>query len=430
MLTFDADFVEPFIDTRRLVDNSEIVPVTYLLRSNNAEDLEGKVLHLRCLSVTVGGGTKTANLSYIVRNQNNNRSRRVNEQSPFNRYFLFACVANPPNIVAVLTRNSNESNELLMLTKGQTIVGSDFYLVEPEIITRYLGETTPLLDTANKKLIPLRQSVINRLPAAANTNIDNLRPGQGAWFCLKNTSISLSRVSLFLNTSCNGNQCDRQKERGQCTCLFTTGSTGQVHSFDVAFDAPMSVQASGRIVVHGFKSLRTTKLFFLDFEERNVDVDNEISNQHLLRPRFRNMVDCINLHGGWTMCGWTKLGEMTNQANGQEKVGNYETKIHITYLHPTRRLTTSTITCRGMMMRPNEPREPVRVANAQRMAINVDDGNQEEQQDNDQQEVQVVQPVDAQEQQQANEEEQVDDEEDNDQSENESETASDLEQVN
>ncbi len=42
----------------------------------------------------------------------------------------------------------------------------------------------------------------------------------------------------------------------------------------------------------------------------------------------------INGHGGWMLVGWTMKGEHTDVANPNEKVENYTTTVHLSYLYP------------------------------------------------------------------------------------------------
>ena len=55
---------------------------------------------------------------------------------------------------------------------------------------------------------------------------------------------------------------------------------------------------------------------------------------HTVRKETKKMVDVINNNSGWTVIGWHRLGEITEQQSG-EKMLSTTTEGHLTKLCPT-----------------------------------------------------------------------------------------------
>ena len=52
------------------------------------------------------------------------------------------------------------------------------------------------------------------------------------------------------------------------------------------------------------------------------------------------MTEYINSHGGWTLVGWFMLGDHSDAANPNDKVQNYQTTLHLSYVQPSRKDAT------------------------------------------------------------------------------------------
>jgi hypothetical protein len=49
------------------------------------------------------------------------------------------------------------------------------------------------------------------------------------------------------------------------------------------------------------------------------------------------LTEYINSHGGWTLVGWFMLGDHSDAANPNDKVQNYHTTLHLSYVQPSRK---------------------------------------------------------------------------------------------
>jgi hypothetical protein len=340
MTTFDRDLLASNVSKVIFAPETCIVPVSYFQAKENEQDLQDTVLHIRILSCTLGASNITARIN-TTSFLNVNKRQKSSQNATYNRCFLVADLARPPHCAMILTRTAKESSCLLKLTQGETFVGTDYYILAPNMSNQSVGDTTPIisLHTGNPHLYPL-VSCDASFPSTESIMAHPTHAGQTNYFILKKHKIVLNRVDFVLtDTSCTGIQCDRQKSHTECTCLQTTSSANFVYSFDVTFNVPSNIdRVDGTQTVHNFRSLRTTRLFFKNFDEHASTVTSEAEqrNRLIYRRQMKLMVNHVNDLHGWTIVGWFKLGEMADNAAATDKIENYNLMtVHISYLMPT-----------------------------------------------------------------------------------------------
>ena len=356
MVTFNINNLSPNVPRGTYNNQTSLVTVQFLMNKANVTKLENKALHIRILWCTSGAATnRQANINWT--SQNGAQRRRINQTVPYNRYFFCADVANPPHCFAIMTRTSSESTSLLRYAFGKQVVGMDFYMYEPNIVSQTLGETTPIIDHANKQLMPLVDHIVHTIPEAIDLNVQDLSVGQGGYFVFKGIHAQVTRFSLYFDCSCAGIMCDRQRSKGECTCIHLTSSKTFVYSFDVTFAIPLSLNGNDSMTVPGYKSLRTTQCFFKNYSSRDVAPVEEDGLKHKIRPKVATMTNYINQNGGWTVVGWFKKGEITDQATGQDKVANQEVTNHIIFMEPSDITLLSSDHYQSIMITETEPYE-------------------------------------------------------------------------
>jgi hypothetical protein len=250
---------------------------------------------------------------------------------------LVADLESPPSCAAILPRTVDESSRLLSCLTGGPFVGEPFMVYEPRMVSSTLGEHTPILMLQNCPLLPLRNPASHLKSTEASMTIPS-HVGETNYFILTAKKIVVSRVKVAPFQTCLGIQCDRQKEKGGCTCLHATSSSSIVYECNVTFDVPEQIDPSGKVTVGNFHSLKTTKLFYRNFDNfvnRHSLVDLRGSNQ-LVRKQWAEATEYINEHGGWTLVGWFMLGDHHDAANPNEKVQNFQISLHLSSLQPTK----------------------------------------------------------------------------------------------
>jgi hypothetical protein len=340
MVRFDLHLLAPHVARETFSSTkTELVPVQYFKDRANGNNIEDKVLHILVLACTSGHANNPINITRT--SLFGNKKARVNQSSTYNRCFLVADLSCPPNCAMIITRNTHESSALLKLTQGDVFLGSNYYIHEPNLYTQTIGDMPVLsLSDGNASLYPLLRHHSLCLPSTEDKMQFPVHVGDTNYFILKRKIISLKRFTLVTDTSCNGVQCDRQKPRGECTCLFSTTSTSFIYSFDVEFPVPSNISSDNKAVVHSFRSLQTTNIFFRDFDDHcKANTQEEVRRSiQLNRTKVNNMVEYINAHDGWTIVGWFKLGEIVDASGNSsyEKVENYDMMtMHLSYLMPT-----------------------------------------------------------------------------------------------
>ena len=334
---FDATVVKDHVPCHVFFNNdTKIVSLQHYTTSENEQNLEDKVLHIRILSCT-NGTSKTMNNIKSMPLYGNKKPRLNNQSATYNRFFLVADLNNPPHCAAILTRSAPDSATLLQYTQGETFIGNAYYIREANLFDQIIGDVLPIISLGDPCLYPLKYTN-SSFPDTKDKMEFPTRAGETNYFTLTQNKIKIGRVTYNTDTSCTGVQCDRQKSKSECSCLHGTKSSSYVYSFDVTFQVPKNIDERGVKTVFHFKSLQTTKLFFENFEQHaeSTTTDQQKRNTQDYRKKFNAMVNYINESEGWTIVGWFKLGETIDAAdNSNEKVVNYDITIHISYLMPT-----------------------------------------------------------------------------------------------
>lgn len=339
---FDREMLVNTVNQEIFSPRSQVIPVSYLRQVENKNHLEDKVAMLLLLNVTMGNQNKPIHLASYT-NSNQKRIKTSQTVQSYNRFFLFADLANPPFCTVVITRTVPESSFLLKENGGDTFVGRPYIINEPPHTTQTLNNTnTVVLPSTDLTLYPLDSVPDLDLDGTEDQMSYPREVGEYHYYVLKHKTVNLHRVQLATNVSCTGIECDRQKRRGECTCLHNTSSNSFVYMFDVEFPIPLRMQRGDAQMwtTPNFRSLRTTELFFRDFESHasQTTIEDEQANRQDFRHKIARMTRYINDHGGWTIIGWYMLGATadTNTTNVQDnKVENYDMHMHINYLYPT-----------------------------------------------------------------------------------------------
>ena len=312
LLRFDNESLASHVDDSYLGDQCRIAPVSFFCDKENENDLENKLLHMIVLNVT--SGSKTSVLKMQSSTFYGAKKNKISKEITYNRFWLCADLASPPKCFAIITRTAQDSSYLLRQTNGLTFVGSEYFIFEPDLTSQTIGVTPCLSGADHIMLLPCQP--YNHIPSTENIMAEPNTSGTTEYFVLNGKSIELNRAKIVREVSCSGIQCDRQKPKGECTCLHLTSSSSLVCSFDVKFPVPKRFEASLNVTVHGFRSLRTTRIFFSNFEDHSANLSPE--------------------NGGWTIVGWYMKGSTTDPTNEVEKIDNSSFQIHISYLFPTR----------------------------------------------------------------------------------------------
>jgi hypothetical protein len=345
-MLFSKEIFAPIVDVDMCTNDTRFIDVACLRETNNDKNRDNTMLRLFVLSCTMG--TSNNNTGRLVSSGNfgSNKKAKNSNTTTYNRYFLVADLQNPPHCAAILPRSAEEASRLLNVVNGGPFVGVPFCCAEPYPAHQTLGDFLPVLRLPRSPFLPLR-SVALHLESTETKMAMPRNVGETNYFVLTQKAITLHCINVCTEQSCLGIQCDRQKGKSGCSCQHSTKHTSSVYELDLEFPVPTSIHRSDQgdptnntnttITVVGFRSLRTTKVFFQNYENyctHHTTRDQE-RNRIALRLKFETMVQHINNSGGWTIVGWFMMGAVTDAATSTtEKIQNSEITIHISYLYP------------------------------------------------------------------------------------------------
>ena len=275
------------------------------------------------------------------------RNKVANSGLQWNRVLCFADLSSPGTGFAILFEDQASAARALKHCMGSAFVGTMFYIVEPRC-TRQKYQFGPLVIVrSDVPLIPVQCPTrpgrdLSTLMKKVSFN-SAIPTGQQRYFCINEcTNLELDMFQIVDTGTCSGTACDRAlclKKDQACGCFHTHFALGNhVGEFDLAFPSPLGkeIHADNTVVIEKHRSLRTTRLFFDDFRS--------FCNQYNIEDHFvtvrRKVVSCVeyvNNHGGWTVVGWFRQGEVADASDeGAEKVDNERVIVHISLLVPTR----------------------------------------------------------------------------------------------
>lgn len=345
MVTYNVDreVFDPRIDIERYYhDAMKVKPMKFFTNENNKGKNEDFMVHAIVLSCSTNPNNSRKSVTSHAKTEWNGNKKskmtRTNQQVTYNRYFILGDLANPPECFAIITRSSTDSQALLQQTSNECFIAMECFIAEPSITTSTVGSTILLSDEdAHKPLLPARP--FHPLSSTTTFMKDPSVPNTPNYFILNSRTVSLGRVGISDDVSCTGFECDRQRTKTGCACLHASNSTSLVYSFDVTFNLPESVQRGEQETVQNFRSLKTTKLFFHDFEDHATTISpaEGTSKKFIYRKKIKLMVEFINQAdiGGWTVIGWYQRGQTIELSNENEKVDNNYINLHLVSVFPT-----------------------------------------------------------------------------------------------
>ena len=234
---------------------------------------------------------------------------------------------------------------------GKLTVGNFIRVPSPMPIENYMNGDIPMLYSYNPVYLLKAPNVMTSI-AVDKSIIGNNSAG------FVYTKVTANSLHQFVKqTTCSGCHCDRQRisewltTKG-CGC-FIHGSTKT--SMVIGHYLKVDISTSEQIIMKTFTSLKFNELFMSGDVPFSSTIDslqdtNSFAN---MSDAMENCLEHINSHGGFTIYGWYKRGEvndktmveavnkgsMTGLEKKQEiedsKTLNSEIKPHIVHIKPT-----------------------------------------------------------------------------------------------
>ena len=310
---------------------------------------ENKVVKGLLLSVKHSSSSKSSakvysNSSFASSSKMNTKRQRIQSTANYDRMFMFADLLNPPNCFVVFSNATSDSYRYLKHCQNDISVGRLFYIVEPDRCLKTFGEKMPIL-SSTRPFIPLKYSsdvqpireVIATIPRFNMTMPKE--PGEQLFFVYHGLKIAMSRFEVARDTvSCSGVFCDRSQKGEKnvsCGCMFTGMQGACVGEYTVTMPVPAGISALKTATIPKARSLRTSQIFFDSLMMFGKQTEEQADERFIeVRAAVGTMVDYINEHGGWTVVGWFKKGEVEDSSSG-EKVESTTVSLHLSLLIPT-----------------------------------------------------------------------------------------------
>jgi hypothetical protein len=316
----------------------------------SAKYLEDKSLKGVLLSLTHSSASKSAQKIYTLGTVYNAASsvatkrQRIISNAPYDRILIFGDLMDPPRCFAIVMHNASEST-MYYRQSGRSIgIGTIFYVVHPERSNNVLGLDIPIISSPYM-LLPLKPSlgiasIQDNFPSCAISHAT--QPKEQLFFVEHGVSIELARFRLVTdNVSCSGKFCDRSKVLDKavaCGCLNTSLQVKAcVAEYTITYPVPATINPRKWIEINTCRSLRTTQLFFHNLDQfisdnRPEDISHRFDE---IRQKVSSMVTYVNNHGGWTVVGWFRKGEVDDASNAGQKMESLDTVLHLSYVMPT-----------------------------------------------------------------------------------------------
>lgn len=340
----------PWLDYRTptAVGNEEkaISAAFAALPSTKERELENKTICGVVLSLKHGTSSKMKVFErsgflnpYMVKRQ------KVAVSASYDRLLICGDVADKGNCFALLYQSSDHSRKMLYNISGGIGVGNIIYIGEPKKQDSTLGASLPIV-ISTWKVIPIVlpptskiESVLPKVPFAVPKD-----SGEHRYFVYHEQVIDLFGFRLvYEDVSCSGRFCDRANVRVTnvyCGCWQTgTSLNAVVGEYKVTLKIPTgAIDGLGddETTIQDVRSLRTTEVFFDNLEDFATLENSEIERRTIeMREKIKAMTNYINAHGGWTVVGWFRKGDVVDASNEEAKVMADSVTLHISVLIPS-----------------------------------------------------------------------------------------------
>lgn len=230
---------------------------------------------------------------------------------------------------------------------GNISIGSFMRLISPSPIEKYMSRDIPVLETRNPLI--LLKTPDEMLPMPMNKTISG--NASSAFVCV-GCQVNSWQQNV-LSTSCSGKMCDRQRIKDWnaikgCGCygMLSNGTSLVVeHSIEVTCGDEVFRMPE-------FTSLKFNKLFMVgDFPFASKLAKFQMTEAFFdLTVSMDKCIDLINANGGFTVIGWYRRGEISDQSMVQvndvettgvgqkrqvDKYDNSDISYHFVHMKPT-----------------------------------------------------------------------------------------------
>ena len=237
----------------------------------------------------------------------------------------------------VLAGSKNLYNSCGQSSSAKDIrLGDVLGIYEPEISTRRLGNHIPIFVDWNRIVI-FRRNVTLPHKTIKMSSV----PNQTINFYKEGATLLFSSATMLSGTDvkCFGTTCDRQDPSCNGCHNGPTARRNFVLRVFVEIENEFDYNSQSGVAAFTFRSYTLTE-FFVDTDSfQHLDYTKMTSNDQAIRNAVRAIQNYVNNHGGWTVSGWHRRGQISSMEDGTLEI-NANTVGHLTRVEPTRSTDT------------------------------------------------------------------------------------------
>ena len=273
----------------------------------------------------------------------NKKNKKEVTGSQYYRLLLFRDLMSPDGKVVYMIDGKHMNEKMwtrypLLRDNGTVTIGTYVGLMNPRPINQWFCNVIPIIESRGSCFVMKPPGCV------ASINIDvSVTKNTTRAFVLNNVDVEVTSMDV-ITTKCSGLFCDRQRAvdigRGNraCGCFVMPDRVGNIilahhvivkkeHMVKVEMDDFSSLKFSSVYMKKPFSS--TMRFNLLDYTPAYFT----------LQKAADDVLNYINVNGGFTVIGWYKRGEINDISNeeNQNDVESGDIGYHIVSIYPTNR---------------------------------------------------------------------------------------------
>ena len=329
----------PYDSSAYFPRNLKEVNIEYLLQDEPQQ--KKTVMYLQLLRIISGSNNNDQSKMSLFQSYYKKNKKDTSMSSSYYRLFLFRDVLSTDGRVLYIVEGNSMNDKLwsrypLLRDNGVVSVGTYITILNPLPITSRFCNEIPIVETRFGCIVmkdPANMGTID-IDMSITSNVTRS-------FVLNNVQINV--ISTSVNTStCSGLFCDRQRtmeiSRGTraCGCYSMQARIGNVvliHNIEVM------IEGRPKIVMVDYSSNKFSQLYLSTPLTSSVKF-NQLDGTRAfceLEDCIDDIIEYINGHGGFTVIGWYKRGEINDSSNvaSENEVESSDIGYHIVYILAT-----------------------------------------------------------------------------------------------
>lgn len=334
----------PYDRSVKMRDGLRPVDIEYMMGEN--PDRKNSIMYLQLLRIVSGSSNNGQSSTSVYQSYFRKSRKEVGRDAYFIRLFLFRDVSSNDGHVLYIVENKNLNDKIwnrfsILRDNGVVTIGSYITIFNPQPISNFFYNEVPSVETRGSCIVNGIPEKVRDVPIDRAITNDTTRS-----FVLNKVEIQVDSTDV-VNTKCGGLFCDRQRtieiNRGNkaCGCYAMSSRVASivlVHAITVKQDHDIVFS------MEDFSSLKFSDIYL----KNPLSASVKFNQLDMVTPAYDRLVDCIddvidyiNLHGGFTVIGWYRRGEIKDISS--DEIVNHVDASDIGYkivsIYPTNKIS-------------------------------------------------------------------------------------------